>query len=191
MFRLFLEMEELWLQTRHAARVGVERPGVGEQIGALASGFGQAALGHMQRAGARVEQAAEAAQARFGQAAGAAQARLGQAAEVAQARFGQAAGAAQARLGQAAEAAQARFGQAAGAAQRSLAGAREGLLMRLNLLRSLDTRQHLAEHWRSTRRALATGRLWRLRPLRSLTNLVRDVNCTTRFGVALLFARTK
>jgi radical SAM superfamily enzyme YgiQ (UPF0313 family) len=53
------------------------------------------------------------------------------------------------------------------------------------------TRRHLAEHWRATRRALATGRLWRLRPLRSLTSLAQDLHCTTRFGLALMLARGK
>lgn len=137
--RLFFEMEELWLQTRHASRVGLPAPrGLSERLYAFVSGIGQAAIEQMQRAGAQVERAAD-------------------------------------------------------AAQRSLAEARAGLATRLNLLslKGLRSRRHLAEHWRTTRRALLTGRLWRLRPVHSLANLVRDVNCTTRFGLALLLARTK
>jgi len=124
LFRLFLEMEDLWLQTRHAARAGLPAPrGARQRVSDLVDG-----LEH-----------------------------------------------------------------AAGAAQRSVSEALAGLYARVNLLslRGLRTRRHLSEHWRNTRRALASGRLWRLRPLHSAANLVRDLNCTTRFSLALLFARSK
>ncbi len=150
MARLFMEMEELWLQTRHASRAGLPAPrGLRERLSVFVSGLGQAAREQAQRAGAQVERAA---------------------------------GAAQARLGHAAD-----------AAQRSLAGARAGLAQRVNLLslEGLRSRSHIAEHWRNTRRALRTGRLWRVRPVHSLANLVRDLNCTTRFGLALLMAKGK
>ncbi len=155
--RLFFEMEELWLQTRSAARSGLESgSGVGEQLSALASGLGQAAREQMQRAGAYMEDARGVAREQI-------------------------------------QRAGAYMEEARGAAQRSLAEAQATLLSRLNLLslKGLRSRQQLAEHWRLTRRALRTGRLWRLRPLRTATNLVRDVNCTTRFGLALLMTRAR
>ena len=153
--KLFFEMEELWLQTRHVTRPATgQRSSVSGSISAITSGISQAAREQMVRAGVHLEHARGAAREQM------------------------------VRAG-------AHLEHARGAARRSLASAVARLHARLNPLsfRGLRSRQHLADHWRSTRRALRSGRLWRLRPLRSATNLVRDVNCTTRFGLALILAR--
>ncbi len=155
--KLFLEMEELWLQTRHVTRpIRRHRFRVSNSISAITSGISQATREQMDKAGAHLETARGAAREQMIKAG-------------------------------------AHLEHARGAARRSLASMVARLHARLNPLsfRGLRSRQHLADHWRSTRRALLSGRLWRLRPLRSVTNLVRDVNCTTRFGLALIATRIK
>jgi hypothetical protein len=173
--KLFFEMEELWLQTRHVLRPGLAgRSSVSDSISAITSGISQAAREQMVKAGAHLEHAKGAAREQMVKAG---------------AHLEHAKGAAREQIVKAG----AHLEHAKGAARRSLASILARLHARLNPLsfRGLRTRQHLSEHWLATRRALKTGRLWRLRPLRSATNLVRDVNCTTRFGLALLLARTK
>ncbi|MCZ6778164.1 MAG: radical SAM protein [Acidobacteria bacterium] len=172
---LFLEMEELWLQTRHVTRpIRRHRFRVSNSISAITSGISQAAREQMDKAGAHLETARGAAREQM---------------DKAGAHLETARGAAREQMIKAG----AHLEHARGAARRSLASMVARLHARLNPLsfRGLRSRQHLADHWRSTRLALLSGRFWRLRPLRSLTNLVRDVNCTTRFGLALIATRIK
>jgi radical SAM superfamily enzyme YgiQ (UPF0313 family) len=191
--KLFFEMEELWLQTRHVLRPGLAgRSSVSDSISAITSGISQAAREQMVKAGAHLEHAKGAAREQMVKAGAHLEHAKGTAREQmvkAGAHLEHAKGAAREQIVKAG----AHLEHAKGAARRSLASILARLHARLNPLsfRGLRTRQHLSEHWLATRRALKTGRLWRLRPLRSATNLVRDVNCTTRFGLALLLARTK
>ncbi len=190
---LFLEMEELWLQTRHVTRPAPgQRSTVSDSISAITTGIGQSAREQMVRAGANLEHARGAAREQMVRAGAHLEHARGAAREQmvrAGAHLEHARGAAREQMIKAGT----HLEHARGAARRSLASVVARLHARLNPLsfRGLHSRQHLADHWRSTRGALRSGRLWRLRPLRSATNLVRDVNCTTRFGLALMSAREK